>query len=78
MLVLSRRVGEEIIIDGGIRITVTAIDRHKVRIGVTAPSHVLVDRAEVHIRRLEESEDSSNPHTQRGSRRHRLFGMASS
>lgn len=53
MLVLTRKVGEEIIIDGCIRITITALDRNKVRIGVTAPPDVRVDRAEV-ARRIAE------------------------
>ena len=53
MLVLTRRVGEEIVIDGGIRITVGAVQGEKVRIGVTAPPDVRVDRAEVHLRRSE-------------------------
>ena len=53
MLVLTRRVGEEIVIDGDIRITVTGVQGEKVRIGVTAPPVVRVDRAEVHLRRGE-------------------------
>ena len=53
MLVLTRRVGEEIVIDGGIRITVTGVQGEKVRIGVTAPESVRVDRQEVHLRRSE-------------------------
>jgi carbon storage regulator len=53
MLVLTRRIGEEIVIDGGVRITVTAIDGQKVRIGITAPPDVRVDRSEVHLRRAE-------------------------
>jgi carbon storage regulator len=53
MLVLTRRIGEEIIIDGDIRITVVAIGPSKVRIGVTAPPHVTVDRMEVHERRAQ-------------------------
>jgi carbon storage regulator len=53
MLVLTRRVGEEIVIDGGIRITVSGIQGEKVRIGVTAPDSVRVDRQEVHLRRNE-------------------------
>jgi carbon storage regulator len=53
MLVLTRRIGEEIIIDGRIAITITAIKGDKVRIGVTAPEDVRVDRAEVHARRQE-------------------------
>jgi carbon storage regulator len=53
MLVLTRRIGEEIVIDGRIVVTITAIKGDKVRIGVTAPDNVRVDRAEVHARRLE-------------------------
>ena len=51
MLVLTRRVGEEIVIDDEIRITVVGVQGEKVRIGITAPPYVRVDRAEVHERR---------------------------
>jgi carbon storage regulator len=51
MLILSRKVGEEVIIDGRIRITITAVKGDRVRVGVTAPPDVPVDRAEVHRRR---------------------------
>jgi carbon storage regulator len=50
MLVLTRRLGEEIVIGNGIRVTVTAIRGDRVRIGITAPPNVRVDRAEVHAR----------------------------
>jgi carbon storage regulator len=50
MLVLSRRVGEEIIIAGNIRVTVASIKGDKVRIGITAPPDVRVDREEIHNR----------------------------
>jgi carbon storage regulator len=53
MLVLTRRIGEEIVIDGNIRVTVTSVKGDKVRIGVSAPPNIRVDRAEVH-RRLQE------------------------
>ena len=56
MLVLTRRVGEEIVIDGNIRVTVTGVHGDKVRIGVTAPASVRVDRQEVHDRRNEFAE----------------------
>jgi carbon storage regulator len=52
MLVLTRRVGEEIIIGGDIRVTVVAVSRSTVRIGVEAPPSVRVDRLEIHQRRL--------------------------
>lgn len=58
MLVLTRRVGEEIVIGGDIRVTVTAIHGGKVRLGVTAPHVVRVDRHEVHIRRQSSPPDS--------------------
>lgn len=51
MLVLTRKVGEEIVIDDKIRIRVVAIQRGRTRIGVTAPESVIVDRAEVVARR---------------------------
>ncbi len=47
MLVLSRKLGEEIVIDGGIRITVVDIDRGKIRLGITAPKDVNIWRAEL-------------------------------
>lgn len=48
MLVLSRKLGESIIIGDGIRVTVVRIAGDKVRIGVEAPPDVRVDREEVH------------------------------
>ncbi len=57
MLVLTRKVGEEIIIDGRIRITVTQVKGDKVRIGITAPPEVRVDRQEIHERRREFNEE---------------------
>jgi carbon storage regulator len=51
MLVLTRRLGEEIVIDGNIRVTVVGVKGDKVRIGISAPDSVVVDRQEVHRRR---------------------------
>jgi len=53
MLVLSRRVGEEIVIDGRIRITISSIKGDRVRVGITAPPDVPVHRLEVYQRALE-------------------------
>jgi carbon storage regulator len=52
MLVLTRRVGEQIVIADDIRITVAAISGNKVRLGISAPDGIRVDRQEVHERRL--------------------------
>jgi carbon storage regulator len=57
MLVLTRNVGEKIIIDGNIQVTVVAIKGNKVRIGIEAPDYVRVDRQEVHERRAEFAEE---------------------
>ena len=51
MLVLTRRTGEEIVIDGQIRVIVVGVRREQVRLGVCAPLPVRVDRQEVHARR---------------------------
>jgi len=51
MLVLSRRVGEEIVIGGTIRVTVLAVHGDRVRLGILAPKDVVVDREEVHAKR---------------------------
>jgi len=51
MLILTRRTGEDIVIGNDIRITVTRLRGDKVRLGITAPASVRIDRAEVHDRR---------------------------
>ena len=48
MLVLTRKIGEAIVIGASIRVTVVAISGGKVRIGIAAPKEVVVDRQEVH------------------------------
>ncbi len=50
MLVLTRRLGESVVIEGGIRVTVVAVKGNKVRLGISAPDSVRVDRQEVHER----------------------------
>ena len=47
MLILARRAGESIVIDGGIRIVVLASDRGGVRLGIEAPSDVSILRGEI-------------------------------
>ena len=47
MLVLSRKLNEKIVIDGGIVVTVVKIDRNQVRLGIEAPGHVRVFREEI-------------------------------
>jgi carbon storage regulator len=51
MLVLTRRPGEEIVIDGDIRVTVVSVKGDRIRLGIDAPRSVVVDRQEIHERR---------------------------
>ena len=53
MLVLSRKVGEEILIGENIRLTILSTKGERVRIGIAAPPEVRVDRYELHLRRME-------------------------
>jgi carbon storage regulator len=51
MLVLSRTIGETILVGDNIRLTVVGIRGDRVRLGIVAPADVLVDRAEVSEKR---------------------------
>jgi carbon storage regulator len=51
MLVLTRKVGEEIIIEEEIRVIVVDIEGTRVRLGITAPRETVVDRREIYERR---------------------------
>lgn len=54
MLVLTRKPGEKVVIDGGIIPTVVEVHGNKVRIGIEALSHVPVLRGEL-VTRLNET-----------------------
>jgi len=47
MLVLTRRVGENIVIGGTIRVTVVAAGGNRVRLGIEAPPEVGIRRQEL-------------------------------
>jgi len=47
MLVLSRKVGEKIIIDGHITVQVVSISGNKIRLGIVAPPEVEILREEL-------------------------------
>jgi carbon storage regulator len=54
MLVLSRRLGEEVVIAGTIRLTILAAKGDRVQIGIEAPPSVAVRRQEIQERRPEQ------------------------
>ena len=61
MLVLTRKVGEEIIINNVVRVTVVAIQGDRVRLGITAPRDTPVDRQEIHESRIAQQRAAKPP-----------------
>lgn len=51
MLVLTRSVGEEVVIGNDIHVRIVSVKRNRVRLGIVAPASVRVDRIEVHSQR---------------------------
>ena len=56
MLVLTRKIGEEIIIGGSIRVKVADIRGSRVRLAIEAPREMSVQRQEIAAALKEESE----------------------
>jgi len=59
MLILTRRVGETVMIGNEVTVTVLGVKGNQVRIGVNAPKDVAVHREEIYERiKREEERDS--------------------
>jgi carbon storage regulator len=59
MLILTRRVGETVMIGNEVTVTVLGVKGNQVRIGVNAPKDVAVHREEIYERiKREEDQDS--------------------
>ncbi len=60
MLILTRRIGESVMIDDEVKITVLGVKGNQVRIGIDAPKHVSVHREEIYMRILEEKQNKTD------------------
>lgn len=60
MLILTRRVGESLMIGDNVNVTVLGIRGNQVRIGVDAPKDVAVHREEIYDRIQQEKTDDSS------------------
>ena len=58
MLILTRRVGETIIIDDDIEVTVLAVKGNQVRLGIKAADHIAVHREEIYQRLMNDAPEN--------------------
>jgi carbon storage regulator len=62
MLILTRRVGETVMIGNDVTVTVLGVKGNQVRVGINAPKNVAVHREEIYerIKREQQGEQSSD------------------
>lgn len=57
MLILTRKVGESVLIGDGIKVSILAVKGNQVRVGIDAPKDVSVHREEVRARLRAEAQN---------------------
>ena len=66
MLILTRRVGETVMIGDNVTVTVLGVKGNQVRVGVNAPRDVAVHREEIFERIKREEQDGVPAHSPKG------------
>lgn len=59
MLILTRRVGETLMVGDEVSVTVLGVKGNQVRIGINAPKDVSVHREEIYLR-IQKEQDGQN------------------
>jgi carbon storage regulator len=70
MLILTRRVGETVVIGNDVTVTVLGVKGNQVRLGVNAPREVAVHREEIfeRIKRERAADEAHQPQVVNGAR----------
>jgi carbon storage regulator len=63
MLILTRRVGETLVIGDDVQVTVLGVKGNQVRLGINAPKDVSVHREEIYERIQQEKDDPDTSNT---------------
>ncbi len=61
MLILTRRVGETLMVGDEVTVTVLGVKGNQVRLGVNAPKHIAVHREEIY-QRIQQEKVQNGPH----------------
>lgn len=64
MLILTRRVGETVMIGNDVTVTILGVKGNQVRVGINAPKNVAVHREEIYerIKREQQGDSEGKPH----------------
>ncbi len=69
MLILTRRVGETLMIGNDVTVTVLGVKGNQVRIGINAPTNIAVHREEIYERVKREQENGTSVASVEGAER---------
>ena len=64
MLILTRRIGESLVVGNNVTITVLGVKGNQVRVGVNAPKEISVHREEIYKRIQEEKNQKESDEEQ--------------